>query len=402
MASSSDDPAIHVLVVPSWYPKNRSDLFGNFFREQALAMQASGCRVGVIATRLVSVAQPFQSFAVAGRTRFELDEAMPTYRLAALNLTPRLWQANARRIGRTGWHLYQDYVENHGRPDLIHVQSSLMAGAIARIILKRDGIPFVVSEHSSGFLRNSIPKKGLSLARDVFNQAAGAFAVSSSLCRRLEKILDFPPGKFELMPNMVQMSYLDEPLQEEKNDPSIKFLHVSTLDKNKDVENIIRAFGRFCKDNPTSSLVIGGDGPERSALVALTTSLGVRDKVRFTGWMTRDQVREEMGRAAAFLLSSHHETFSIVLIEAMAMGLPSVATRCGGPEDIVTPETGIMVPPGDVEAFAGAMRKVVETRDGYDPQKLRAHCRAKYGPETISARWLEIYRGVIDNAAGAR
>lgn len=381
---------MHVLFIPSWYPADADDPLGSFFREQALAMNNAGCTVGVVAPRLLSLTRPLAALRVANKTQFEIDEVIPTYRRASVNWTPRLWRANAQRISATGWKLYRNYCEEHGRPDIVHVHSTIMGGAAARTILERDGVPFVVSEHSSAYARGQIPPAGKEIVRAVAERASGTFAVSTPFCRVLEEVLDLRPGSYRRVPNMVDRAFLNERLTS-KRGRKIELLHVSMLDQNKNVKLILQAFREAFRGDTDVRLTIGGDGPERRRLQDLSRKLGINDQVRFSGRLTRDQVRREMARADAFLLSSRYETFSVVLIEAMAMGLPLIATRCGGPEDIVTAERGVLVQQNDVRAYAEAMRQVVEAGDRYTAQELRASCAAEYGPEAISAQWLDIY-----------
>lgn len=385
---------MHVLFIPSWYPAHPDDPFGSFFREQALAMQDAGCTVGIVAPRLVSLARPLESLRVAGKMHFEIDHGLPTYRKASLNWTPRLWKANARRIAAAGWTLYRAYCERHGRPDIVHVHSTIMSGVVAKTILEREGVPFVVSEHSSAFARDQVPPEGKDIVRAVAKRASGTFAVSSAFCRILEDVLDRPPGSYRPLPNMVDRTFLTERLPP-KDRHRKQLLHISMLDENKDVQLIVRAFHEAFAGNHSVHLTIGGDGPQRAALIGLARELGIYEQVRFPGRLTRDQVRSEMARASAFLLSSRYETFGIVLIEAMAMGLPLVATRCGGPEDIVTDRTGILVQKDDVLAYAESLRQIVKCRNKYSAQKLRALCAEEYGPDAICARWRAIYRDAV-------
>jgi len=385
---------MHVLVLPSWYPAHPADLFGSFFREQALAIQDSGCSVGVLAPRLVSLTSPLSSIRAAQNVSFENDMGMPTYRKASVNWTPRFWRANAKRIGASGWRLYQLYCRNYGRPDIIHVHSTIMSGVAAKIIWERDGIPFIVSEHSSAYARGQIPSEGIDIARSVIEQASEKFAVSNPFCRILEKSLGLPANSYRAMPNMVDQSFLEQPLSNKKGRQR-RLLHISFLDRNKNVQLILQAFCRAFAGDTDFNLTIGGDGPERPSLIALAKSLRIEGQVHFPGKLTRDEVRREMAAADAFLLSSDHETFGIVLIEAMAMGVPVVATCCGGPEDIVTSETGIIVPRNDLPAYTAAMTNVVKERSRWNAEKIRAICVAEYGAKAITARWLKTYQLVV-------
>lgn len=385
---------MHILILPSWYPAHPGDPFGSFFREQALAIQGAGCKVGVLAPRLVSLVSPLSSIRASFSVQFDLDEGIPTYRKASVNWTPRFWRAIARRISSSGWQLYQEYCEKYGRPDIIHVHSTIMSGVAARIILERDGVPFVVSEHASAYARGQVPPVGKEIVRCVAEKASQKFAVSTHFCRLLEKSLDLSPNSYSCMPNMVDRAFLDEPLNYRAGRQK-RFLHVSMLDRNKNVSLILKAFHDAFAGDMNFSLTIGGVGPELPSLIALTKELKIEPQVSFLGRLNREEVRKEMAQADAFLLSSDYETFGVVLVEAMAMGLPVVATRCGGPEDIVREQTGLLAPIGDVCAYAAAMKEVVLGRSHWNAQTMRSICIAEYGPDAIAARWLDVYDRVV-------
>jgi glycosyltransferase involved in cell wall biosynthesis len=143
----------------------------------------------------------------------------------------------------------------------------------------------------------------------------------------------------------------------------IRFLTVTRLEeKQKDVATLIRAFRAVLDGwdaSPPPTLAIVGDGPDRAALEALSRSLGLTDAVRFEGWAANsiDRMRD----ADVFVLSTKHESFGRVNIEAAAVGLPVIATdESGGGcrESVADGVTGVLVPPGDVGALAEAMRRM--------------------------------------------
>ena len=115
---------------------------------------------------------------------------------------------------------------------------------------------------------------------------------------------------------------------------------------------LVRAFAAM-KDRE-ARLVILGAGPEREAILAEATRLGVADRLELPGYVAAPW--EWYGRARCFALSSEVEAFGNVVVEALAHGLPVVATACDGPSEILDdPRLGTLVPQGDVEAFARAL-----------------------------------------------
>jgi glycosyltransferase involved in cell wall biosynthesis len=136
------------------------------------------------------------------------------------------------------------------------------------------------------------------------------------------------------------------------------------------------------------SLVLAGDGPERERLDALVTELGVGGRVRFLGAQPRETVLELLAAADAELLSSGWENFPHSLIEGLAVGTPVISTSVGGVVEIVTDGVnGLLVPPGDPDALAGAIRRF------FADEELRGRLRAAapgsvagFAPEPVYAR----------------
>lgn len=385
---------MHVLFLPSWYPSNQNDIAGSFFREQALALASHGVKVGVLAPTLKSLRSPFSAVTSPRDVHFEDDDGVLTYRVSGLHLTPRAMPLTAKRFSKMTRTLYDVYLARQGRPDLFHVHAALPAGLAAVDLKGSEGIPFVLSEHSSAFARGKISESGVSLAREVAVHANERFTVSSTFSRQMETHLNLSNGLFDTMPNMVDGTFLDGDL----TPPDLhrfSFLHISLLNENKNIGSLLQAFADRFRDQLDVTLTIGGDGPCKPALMAQSRALGIADQTTFLGKLSRAEVRNAIAESQAFVLPSRFETFGVVLVEALAMGVPLIATRCGGPEDIVTQDNGILVPADDTVALANAMETIQKNRTQFDPQTLRNDCRTRFGPEALSRRWVSIYETVL-------
>lgn len=132
---------------------------------------------------------------------------------------------------------------------------------------------------------------------------------------------------------------------------------------------LLRALHRLREQGHRVSLVLAGDGEMRPEVEALIAELGLQDQVRITGWIGGDTVRREILDARALVLPSFAEGLPVVLMEAMALGRPVISTYIAGiPELVHDGVNGWLIPAGDVEALADAMRKALE----HDDQSLAA------------------------------
>ena len=106
-----------------------------------------------------------------------------------------------------------------------------------------------------------------------------------------------------------------------------------------------------------------------------------------------------MYESDAFVLASRIETFGVVFIEALAQGLPVVATRCGGPESIVTPANGLLIDTENQQALTEALIALHDNHRQYSPQALREACLNEFGEHSVVSQLTETYRAAINLSA---
>ncbi|MBI4997780.1 MAG: glycosyltransferase [Rhodocyclales bacterium] len=173
------------------------------------------------------------------------------------------------------------------------------------------------------------------------------------------------------------------------------FVTVGRLAAVKNHAMMIRAFQLVLQSHPDASLLIVGDGPERTSLEALVHELGVAGQVSFLGF--RQDVGQVLALADVFLMTSRYEGISIAVLEAMCAGLPVLATNVGGiPETVVDGATGILVPSEDVPAMASGMLQLLNSRE--DRLRLgsagREFLASEFSIATVVDRYLRLYRGL--------
>lgn len=179
-------------------------------------------------------------------------------------------------------------------------------------------------------------------------------------------------------------------------------LSVGRLSKEKAQADLIQAFARLRETDPNldARLVIVGDGPERAHLEAEANSKDLADRIYFAGHVTN--VQPFYALADLLANASHSEGSPYVLLEAMAAGVPIVATAVGGvPEMLSDGETALLVPPGNPERLAGAISHLLQ--DPGEAARLannaKVLARDHFSPETYVRSLTEIYRNVLANRA---
>lgn len=176
-------------------------------------------------------------------------------------------------------------------------------------------------------------------------------------------------------------------------------VHMSNFRKVKRVDNVIQIFSSIAKEMP-ARLVLIGDGPEVGACVELVRRLGLRDRVLFMG--NQEQVVPLLSAAHLFLLPSDQESFGLAALEAMACGVPVVASSSGGlPEVVVEGETGFLAEPHDVQTMAAQALKIL--RDPLLHKRLREaginRVHEAFCADLIVPQYEALYRQVLGATA---
>ncbi len=174
-------------------------------------------------------------------------------------------------------------------------------------------------------------------------------------------------------------AYLDrehKPLSDSR-----QFVCVGRLCEQKGQLLLVEAFGNLIHTGMNAKLVLVGDGPMRGDIESRIAALGIRDRVRITGWASGETVQQELSAARAMVLPSFAEGLPVVIMEALAMERPVISTYVAGIPELVLPgQNGWLVPAGDVDTLVTAMREALET----PVEELRKMGRA--GRERVLAR----------------
>lgn len=399
MSSKRQDGRRHVLLLPSWYPSSRSPNNGTFFQSQAVALQNAGVKTGVIAPEVIGLRAFLEDGRPSTAILREDDEGVATYRKLTVAALPRFSRRNAWFWARAGKALYAEYVRDQGTPDLIHAHSALYGGILARDLARKSGIPYVISEHHSAFARGRLRPWTRRQAAQAFAAASGRFVVSPHLGQSLTA--QFTDGfcPWSTVPNTLDPRF-EQPLQRISRDPdALRLLCIGTFRKLKAQQQLIAAFAKAFHGDTGKRLRLGGAGPTVDDCRAHAHDLGVGEQVEFLGPLDREGVWRALMNTDLLIVPSYYETFGIVAIEALACGVPVVATRCGGPEGIVDDDNGLLVPPGDVDALADALVSMQGRLESYDPERLRRDCLDRFSTGAVSGQLLTEYESILSGAS---
>jgi glycosyltransferase involved in cell wall biosynthesis len=160
---------------------------------------------------------------------------------------------------------------------------------------------------------------------------------------------------------------------------TFKFIFVGSLIKLKGVHELLDAFSKIqnIKKHQDYSLTFIGDGVEKVALEEMVRTKAIKN-VSFLGAIENKKVMEILAEHDCLVLPSYQEGFGRVIIEMLSLGKPVISTKSGGPEFILNAQTGLIVPPKDVEALVSAMADVCARYDSYNPIEIKKYVNQNY------------------------
>ena len=215
------------------------------------------------------------------------------------------------------------------KPDIVHSQS-LLSGIPALAAQKFLKIPYVIWGRGSDIY---IPGRFTRMtSKPILQNADAVLALTKDMKQKIQEIYD---RGITVVPNGVDLERFKISSEGKKEDNANTIVFVGRLHPVKGVQYLIEAMAIVHREMQDAKLVLVGDGVERSRLEELAERLDLNDCIQFAGQVPQERVPQVMNQADVFAMSSLSEGFPVVLLEAMAAGLPIVATNVGGIPDIV-------------------------------------------------------------------
>lgn len=396
---------MRVFIIPSWFPSPSQPNAGIFFREQAemYAEQFPADKVGLVSWgqndhRLLL--EKSQFFKIPGKLigarkvrsfEWEYENNFIEWFLPRFTWTRKIFQGNIHRIIKACDQAFTVFIARYGKPDLIHAHVGYPGGYVAWKLSEQHKIPFVITEHMGPFPFADFQKGSALDAKllDPLMHSNSNLAVSKHLQQEMKRY-GIAASVFNNFIDDDHFDVRETPWQSDK----IRLLHIGRLAPEKRQKDLLEAVALLPKALDFE-LVMAGEGALRADLMHLTQTLGLQDKVLFKGNLDREAIREQLHWADLFVLSSSYENFPVSILEALACGKPVVATRCGGPEEMIHEVNGLLANPMDPKDIVKQLMQAIANLNLYDAQAIRADFMARYGREKSLNKLRGIYEEVL-------
>ncbi len=369
-----------VLFITTAYPTEEAPVAGVFVKEHALAA-AEHADVAVL-----HLDRRGGHRGLPRPTRIAGEE-LPTWRVTYAWTPVPLSVAAHFAAAYRGWSA----VARSGfEPDVVHAHFFL-AGVPAVILGRRARKPVVITEQWSIFLPEDpaeLTRPLRTAARFAYERASLVLPASDALRRGIEA--NGIHARFEVLPNVVDTSLFGDGAGPRNG----RLLAVGLLYEAKGYEYLLEALAILRREGRAVDLDVIGDGPGREEYARLVRDLELDGHVVFHGIVPKPEVARRMREASLFVLTSRYDNNPCVLIEAMASGLPVVATAVGGIPEVVDERSGVLVAPRDPRSIADGIAAALDGIDRWDRAAIATAASARYGRAEIGRRLASVYERV--------
>ena len=367
------------------YPTSEYKMNGIFEMDQALALKEAGIDVVFLSLDLRSIRRKrkfgYREFSYQGLPVYSLD-------LPLGNIPKNLFY----KLGTWGLsYLYDKAVEKEGAPDIVNTLFTDQGYMMVRA-LEGKGPALILIEANSHVNKDQVDEKLRKAAAYTYPRLDQFITVSPAFQSKIKKDFGQDSKVLTVIPNLDIFTYNERPMDRQ----GFSFVSTGRTTVAKGMEDLVKAFMMAFDKEDKVTIDIFGDGADRKALENLVIREGYQDKIKFWGMTHREDIAKRYKEADAFVMLSHSETFGLAYLEALATGLPVIATRCGGPEHLITKDNGVLVDVKDIEAQAQAMKVMKENIESYNKKEISSHARTTYSARAITQDLIEIYKEVLN------
>jgi L-malate glycosyltransferase len=379
-----NSPSYHILFLSSWYPSKVHPTLGNFVQRHAEAV-ATQHQVDVIYVTPDSTCTEIHSESFSRN-----------------NLTEHIWYYPAKKPDpwyrlKTFKQAFKHWLKVNGKlPDIAHLNVLYPAGNQARWLKSEYGVPFVVTEHWTGYHKEHQVKLNPYQRYNIIKTAKEA----EMICPVSKHLADAMKAWGITSSVQVVANVVDTELFHRAEAQTIikqTFLHVSSLvDDHKNISGMLRVICRVTKVRDDVLFQIVGDG-DIKPYQKMARDLGIpQAQLEIKGEQSLEQIAELMRSCDVFLMFSRYENLPCVILEAFSSGIPVISSNVGGIHEHLTEDKGILVESEDEEALESAIYLTLDSSKP-DPEMLRDYAVKHFSIQHIASQFTHIYQSILFN-----
>ncbi len=384
---------MNVVWLTSWFPNRTNLTTGDFIERHALAVAPF--------VKLLSVITVIKDDALPKHQVDIQYRQVDNLHIYTVYYGPVGWSGVAEKLLAQIKYLslqkkiFNQVKESAGIPDLVHVHVAMKAGIFAGIIKKKYGVPYLVTEHWSGYYKVSKPNiyqmgKGYRwFNNSVLKNAALLLPVTKNLGETINR--DFVQLPYRVIPNVVDTNLF---FYKSFSPPVFRFIHPSYMNYPKNPEGILQACRQL--KNLGFQFELEMIGNMDSNLLNMADDLGLlNENVFFEKEIPYSEVAWRMQQSSALLLFSRYENLPCIVLEALCCGLPVISSRVGGLAEVINDSNGLLVEKENIAELVKAMRQIIDGYQHYNRPAIAAAASALYNYAVVGNSIANAYSDVL-------
>lgn len=383
-----------IALVSHSYPTRQSPEQASFIKREAHLIAESQS----VEIHLPSVyALPFQQQYF--RSRDPDENLIPVHRFSYLSFPGRRFASNTQKS------LSKNLLRSLERqiPNVVHLHWLYPSGLAAPAI-KLAGYPVLLTIHGGDWYSNINNKRLMPILEKCLHSCDKIICVGKQLKEDIGRFSSTLSKKLIHIPHGIDTNRFYPSAKDRQNLPvsgwdidKINILCVANLYHEKGIDLLIRAFSKLHDKEQHHLHIIsaGGDSRTKSEIDLLIKKLSIQNQTTFHRSQTHDQLAD-IYRASDLLVSpSRKEGFGLVVAEAIACGTPVLATRSGGPEEIINSECGTLVAAGNAKSLSDGLVQILEKLDEYQSEEMHQYIKTCFSVSAKRKRLLSVYDDVV-------
>jgi glycosyltransferase involved in cell wall biosynthesis len=382
---------MHVLFLPKWYPNKYDPFDGNFIENHAHAIKL---KVKISLIFVHSEADCPKKYRVELKNNQGINESRVFYKKpnSGLNLLDKVISFIRYRKAQTIG--YQKLFSQNEKPDLVHIHVLSRPALLALKLNRKFSIPFVITEHWSGYLKSNGNYRGFlkkKFTEYIVKKASRINTVSSQL--RDSMMSHGLKNNYEIIPNVVNTT-LFKPLA--KSNPITEIIFVGNLLQSpKKIFDIIKGMNFLKEAGKKFHLSIYGEGLDEEAAKKLCFDLNLDSNISFKGTRNRADIGEAMALSDFLILFSEFENQPCVISEGHSCGIPIIVPDLLGITERMKPELGVLVQTGNQVDFEKALLHMIDNHKLYDADYIRFYGVSQFGEKEIANQFYHFYQKAL-------
>ena len=365
--------------------------------DQASALASLGHEVRILSNVQLGLTINKGDFFTLPTGRYEYEMAGITVYQSYQRGIPKVVRYNVRHWVDIVCSMFANYVKKYGKPDILHAHCAKWAGYAAMLISQKYNIPFVITEHLSKlvFEKEFGPSPcdtwQIPLLKEGDQRANMVIPVSDELVDNIACYF----GKdylWHAISNTIDTDFFRYQPRLSRDNRSFRFCCLANFWPLKGYDVLFAAFQQLRQSGVDVELHIAGRGTDSKECLSLLS-----DGIIMHGYLDKEAVRSLLYQCDALVLASRSEVQPLVLLEAMATGIPVIATECT-PQNLRIEGGCTIVPTDDADALAQAMSELMAD-DGIDGQQLSERVKALASPAVVGRQLQSIFSDVVANSS---